>query len=155
VAGSGSEERRLRELADILNVEGVRFVGCVDPSAVPTLCNDADVFLNASILDNQPVSVLEACASGLAIVSTPTGDIDAMLRHGENALIVPPRDPAAMAGAVVSLLEDPNRARAMANRARQDVDKYTWPCVRNEWARAYQGLPEVPAALCERASEPS
>jgi glycosyltransferase involved in cell wall biosynthesis len=155
VAGSGSEEGRLRELAGALKVDGVWFVGRVDPSAMPKLCNDADVFLNASILDNQPVSILEACASGLPIVSTPTGDLDAMLRHGENALIVPPGDPAAMARAVLSLLEDPNAARAMAKRGRQDVDKFTWPCVRNEWARAYQGLTDVPAGLCERASEPS
>ena len=56
-------------------------------------CDDADIFLNASVVDNQPVSILEAFAAGLPVVSTPTGDIAAMVRHGETGLLVPPLDP--------------------------------------------------------------
>lgn len=137
VAGSGSEERRLRRLAYSLDIEP-RFVGPVDHQAMPDLCDETDILVNASVVDNQPVSVLEAFAAGLAVVSTGTGDIAAMVRDGETGLIVPPDDPAAMAKAVATLLEDPDRALALARRALQEVHRYTWPRVRDQWAEVYE-----------------
>jgi len=71
LAGSGSEDARLRELAADTEVDGIRFVGPVSPSAMPGLYDDADVFVNASIVDNQPVSVLEAFAAGLGVTLLP------------------------------------------------------------------------------------
>lgn len=138
VAGSGREESRLRDLARSLGISP-RFVGRVQPEAMPGLYDQADVFLNASVVDNQPVSLLEAFAAGLPIVSTGTGDIPAMLRDGELGLIVPQADPAAMAKAVASLLEDPGRALLMGRLARQEVERYTWPLVSKQWARLYEG----------------
>jgi glycosyltransferase involved in cell wall biosynthesis len=135
VAGSGSESGRLRAMAS----EGVRFVGAVEPASMPALCDSADIFLNASEVDNQPVSILEAFASGLAVVSTPTGDIRTMVRPGETGLIVAPGDPASMAAAVLSLLDDPSRAASLSARARESVAHYTWPAVRGEWDAVYQG----------------
>ena len=52
-------------------------------------------------------------------------------------ILVPARDPAAMAGAVAALLDDPDRAIGMARRARQAIEAYTWPQVRERWAAAY------------------
>ena len=140
VAGYGSEEGRLRRLA----VEGVRFVGKVDPQSMPQLCDEADIFLNASVVDNQPVSILEAFAAGLPVVSTPTGDIPAMIRHNHTGLIVRPGDAASLASAVLHLITHPREASAMAQQARQDVTRYTWLAVRDEWAAVYEG-PRDPA----------
>lgn len=137
IAGSGSDEPRLRRLAASLGASGIRFKGRVEPAEMPCLHDEADIFANSSVVDNQPVSLLEAFASGLPVVSTATGDIGAMVRDGETGLIVPPGDPAAMAKAVTSLLDDPERARLIARQARQEVERYTWPRVRAEWAAAY------------------
>jgi glycosyltransferase involved in cell wall biosynthesis len=133
IAGYGSEERRLRGVA----AEGVRFAGKVDPAAMPALLDDADIFLNASVVDNQPVSLLEAFAAGLPVVTTPTGDIAAMVRHEETGLLVPPLDAGALAAAVVSLLRDPASATSLARQARAEIDRYTWAAVRGEWAAVY------------------
>jgi glycosyltransferase involved in cell wall biosynthesis len=138
VAGYGSEEGKLKALAASLGVDGIRFVGRVEPEAVPALYASADVFLNAAIIDNQPVSVLEAFASGLPVVSTGTGDIAAMLRHGEAGVLVPPQDPAALAAAVIGLLDDPQRALMLARRARTEVETYTWDRISAEWAEVYR-----------------
>jgi glycosyltransferase involved in cell wall biosynthesis len=135
VAGWGSEEDRLRRLAG----DGVRFVGKVEPEDMPRLCAGADVFLNASVVDNQPVSILEAFASGMPVVSTATGDIAAMVRHGETGVLVPPLEPAAMAAAALELIDHPDRALAIARRARTDLECYTWPAVRDQWAAVYAG----------------
>jgi glycosyltransferase involved in cell wall biosynthesis len=142
IAGYGGEERRLRRLADSLAPGAIRFVGRVEPRDMPALLDAADVFVNSSVVDNQPVSVLEAFAAGLPVVSTPTGDIANMVRDGETGLLVPARDPAAMAKAVISLLEDPDRAAAMARRAHDEVEKYSWPHVSERWAAVYAERPE-------------
>ncbi|HET9359769.1 MAG TPA: glycosyltransferase family 4 protein [Vicinamibacterales bacterium] len=135
VAGYGSEENRLRRLAG----EGVRFAGKVDPQSMPRLCDEADIFLNASVVDNQPVSILEAFAAGLAVVSTPAGGIPEMVRHTHTGLIVPVGDAASLAAAVLHLITHPREASAMARQARQDVTRYTWLAVRDQWSAVYDG----------------
>ncbi len=109
LAGTGSDERRLRRLAGALGI------------------------------DNQPVSILEAFAAGLPVVSTATGDIANLIRDGERGLLVPPADSVALAKAVTTLLDEPERARRMARRARSAVERYTWSHVRELWACVYAG----------------
>jgi glycosyltransferase involved in cell wall biosynthesis len=106
---------------------------------MPSLCEEADIFVNASVVDNQPVSVLEAFAAGLPVVSTGTGDIAAMVCGGQTGVIIPRENPAAMAKAVAGLLQEPDRALRLARRARLESEKYTWPRVRGEWAAVYSG----------------
>jgi glycosyltransferase involved in cell wall biosynthesis len=137
IVGYGSEEERLRCMAASLGASGIRFVGKADRALLPGLYDEHDIFVNSSVLDNQPVSVLEAFAAGLPVVSTGTGDIGAMVRSGRNGLLVPPRDPGATAAAIATLLENPARALFMTRLAKEDVEKYTWPAVRGQWAEAY------------------
>jgi glycosyltransferase involved in cell wall biosynthesis len=141
VAGSGSEERRLRQLATERAADAARFVGRVEPRDMPALLDEADVFLNSSVVDNQPLSVLEAFAAGLPVVSTPTGDIANMVRDGETGCLVPSGDPVAMARAAIGLLERPSHAAAIARRARSELEKHSWGNVRERWAAVYTGRP--------------
>jgi glycosyltransferase involved in cell wall biosynthesis len=135
VAGQGSEEPRLKRMAP----EGVRFVGRVEPVQMPNLCASADVFVNASVVDNQPVSILEAFAAGLPVVSTSTGDITSLVRHGQTGLIVPHNDPPALAAAVIRLIERPLEALEMARAARRAVRWFSWPALRQLWDAVYTG----------------
>jgi glycosyltransferase involved in cell wall biosynthesis len=137
IAGYGSQEERLRRQAASQGADRIRFHGRVEPSAMPALYDRAHIFLNSSVVDNQPLSVLEAMAAGLPVVTTPTGDIPALIQHGETGLLVPPGDPAAMAKAVIALLENPAGARRMARRARARVEEHGWPRVRERWLDAY------------------
>ena len=138
VAGTGSQERALRRLADRLGLgAAVRFAGRVEPAAMPALLDEADVFVNSSLVDNQPLSVLEAQAAGLPVVSTPTGGIGDLLGHGEAGIVVPARDPDAMAVAVTAVLDEPERAARLARAGRRYVDAHAWTSVRDLWASAY------------------
>jgi|GEM_PF-312094 len=137
IAGSGSEEARLRRRAE--KIPGVTFLGRVRPEAVPEICAAADLFVNASIVDNQPLSILEAFASGLPVVTTATGGIASMVRHEETGLIVPPADAPAMAAAVLRLLRDDGLAQRLARKARETVEDYSWPRVREQWNEVYSG----------------
>ncbi len=138
IAGSGSEEKRLRRLAAPFG-DAVRFIGRVDPASMPRVYDDADIFVNSSVVDNQPLSILEAFAAGLPVVSTPTGEIANMVREGQTGSIAPAGSPEAIADAIARLLTDPDTAIAMARRARAEVDQYTWPAVRNQWEAVYSG----------------
>jgi len=117
--------------------DGIRFVGRVSPPDMPRYYEAADVFANASVVDNQPLSILEAFAAGLPVVSTATGDIAALVRDGETGLVVPPDDPAAMAKALTVVLEYPVRALRMSRQARSEVEAFTWERLREQWAAAY------------------
>jgi L-malate glycosyltransferase len=141
IVGSGCLEAELRRLAGELRLDGVRFLGRVEPEALPAVCDAADVFVNASVLDNQPVSVLEAFAAGLPVVSTPVGDLRNLVRDWETGLVVPTLDPEATAKAVVTLLERPAVACDLARRGRDEVERFTWPRVRDAWTDVYAPPP--------------
>jgi L-malate glycosyltransferase len=137
IAGYGSEERRLRRMAATIGGDAVRFVGKVDPADMPRLLDDHDIFVNASTLDNQPVSILEACAVGMPIVSSSAGDIPAMVRDGESALLAPAGDAVALASRIADVWRGPDAARARARVAHREVATYSWPAVSPQWAGVY------------------
>jgi glycosyltransferase involved in cell wall biosynthesis len=83
--------------------------------------------------------VLEAFAAGLPVVSTPTGELAAMVREGDTGSIVSAENPEAMAAAIARLLTEADGALAMARRARVEVENYTWQAVHQEWLAAYSG----------------
>lgn len=139
VAGQGSEEPQLRTLASSLGLDGVRFAGRVAPEAMPALYDQADVFVNSSVVDNQPLSILEAFAAGVPVVSTATGAIASMVRDGETGAIVAPDDPEAMAKAIDDLLSHPAQAGRMAERARDQLHAFSWPSTRDGWFEVYRG----------------
>jgi glycosyltransferase involved in cell wall biosynthesis len=140
IVGQGPQEPELKHLAQALSLRNVRFVGAVDPAAMPEVYDRHSVFLNSSFVDNQPLSVLEAMASGLPVVSTPVGDVPNMVKDGESGTLVPAGDPFAMAKAATLLLEQPERAARMAQRAKASLLHYDWSKVGPAWANVYRRL---------------
>jgi glycosyltransferase involved in cell wall biosynthesis len=135
VAGYGSQEEALK--LEAKGMRGVTFVGRVEPQDMPALYDAADIFVNSSEIDNQPVSILEAFSAGLLVVSTPTGDIPAMLLNGARGQLVPHADPQAMATAILDALEQTAGATAMTRNARMEAEKYSGSMVCREWADVY------------------
>lgn len=140
VAGDGSERRRLRETARSLRLSHIDFVGAVDPVDMPALYDQADIFVNASDVDNQPLSIIEAFASGLPVVTTDAGGIPDMVKTGETGLLVRRGDHEAMAIAVIRLLGDEQLASALTTRAREECGRYSWAAVSGNWLRLYREL---------------
>jgi glycosyltransferase involved in cell wall biosynthesis len=140
VAGDGSERVRLEALAEDLKLKRVTFLGRVAPSDMPGLYNSADIYLNSPNIDNMPGSVIEAFASGVAVVTTNAGGIPYIVRHEENGLIVPCDDHEALAKEAIRLLEDQTLAKRLVANARADCGKYTWSSVGKEWRQLYHKL---------------
>jgi len=141
VAGYGSQRSQLEELVRSLGVRNVRFTGRVTPAEMGHLLDEADILLNSPDIDNMPLSLIEAQAAGLPIVSTSTGGIPYVVKGGETGLLVPPGDHEAMARASLRLLEEPGLAVRLARSARAScLEQFTWPAVQDAWVRVYREL---------------
>jgi L-malate glycosyltransferase len=137
VAGDGCERARLRALAAELRLNRVEFVGVAPPDRMPELYDRADIFVNSSLVDNMPLSVIEAFACGLAVVSSNAGGIPSLVTGGETGLLSPCGDYEALAANVIRLLEDQRLAAALIDRARSACRQYTWEAARNSWLKIY------------------
>jgi phenylacetate-CoA ligase len=139
IAGSGSEESRLRAAAEEWNLKNVRFLGNVAHARLPEIYDQCDILLNASRVDNFPSTLLEASASGLVVVSTAAGGIPYMYRHGENALLVEPGDWQGLAASVEAILQRSPMARDLIENGRRLAESCQWEAVRKALYGAYTG----------------
>jgi glycosyltransferase involved in cell wall biosynthesis len=112
----------------------------VNPESILDVYDAADVYLNGSSIDNQPLSIIEAFCCGLPIVTTEAGGIPDMVRDGETGLLVPCDAHAEMAERAIRLLNHPDLARRLVGHARNEVQKYQWETVRDAWISAYFDL---------------
>jgi glycosyltransferase involved in cell wall biosynthesis len=141
VAGTGPEREALEKLAEGLGVtDAVVFSGRVDNERMASLYRSADVMINPSLADNMPISVLEALASGVPVVTTDVGGVPYLVEHGKTALLVPAQNPQAMAEAVLALLGNPRKAGEIRQAGIDSVRQYAWPNVRVRLLRVYEQL---------------
>jgi glycosyltransferase involved in cell wall biosynthesis len=123
LVGRGPEESRLKVLADTLGVSArVHFLG-EQPDVAPHL-EQVDVYVQASMAEGMPNSVLEAMAAGLPVVATAVGGTPEVVVDGETGLLVPPHDPVALAGAIEKLLADREMATAFGRAGRARVEAH-------------------------------
>lgn len=137
-SGDGSlSETKL--LAEKLGISGkVEFSGKILKGDVPTWLQKGDIFVNTTMVDNTPVSILEAMACGLCIVSTNVGGIPYMLTNEEDALLVPQNDPDMMARAIERLFStESGLATSISKNARRKIEKYDWGVIIPQWEELF------------------
>ncbi|MCC6591565.1 MAG: glycosyltransferase [Bryobacterales bacterium] len=105
----------------------------VPKSEVPRQLASADIFLNTANTDNTPVTVIEAMACGLCVVSTSPGGIPYLLSHGNDSLLVPVGNAEALAAAVSQLVNDPALAERLSMAARRKVEPFDVATVTVSW----------------------
>jgi glycosyltransferase involved in cell wall biosynthesis len=140
LVGAGSEEQRLREVARELRLEHVRFVGRVPPGDIWQYYRDADIYLQTPDIDNMPSSVLEAFASGCAVVSTNAGGVPAILTDEVHGLLVDCGDHAAAGERMLRLLGDPALVERLTAAGRSSCAEYQWHVVRSRWLALYESM---------------
>ncbi len=122
VVGSGSLKMELDRQAHDLGVEDiVYFLGFRED--VPRILASLDLFVLSSYLEGMGSSLLDAMASRLPVVATRTGGIPEVVIDGETGLLVPPRDPAALAGAILKLYHDRDLASRLGERGFEVVNE--------------------------------
>lgn len=141
--GDGSRAAAER-LAESLGVSGrIRWTGGVPKDQVPSILDAADVFLNTSTVDNAPVSLVEAMACGLAVVSTDVGGIPWLVEDGREAILVPAGDGASMADAVRRILTESGLAARLSRAGRARAERQDGAAVYDAWAELLTGTAPV------------
>jgi glycosyltransferase involved in cell wall biosynthesis len=131
--GDGSLDATRRAAAELGVADRLEIVPGVPKAEVPERLSRADVFLNTTGVDNVPVSLVEALACGLCVVTTSAGGIPDLVRDGHTALLAPPDDPDALAAAVRRALAEPGLAARLSAGARRDAEAFDWSRVLPMW----------------------
>jgi phosphatidylinositol alpha-mannosyltransferase len=128
VAGDGPERPAVERLVRALGLEaGVHFAGRVPDERLPAYFHAADVVCApATGGESFGVVLLEAMAAGRAVVASAIAGYAELLGPSRAGLLVPPADPAALAQAIVRLLQDETLRRALGERARTVAQTYDW-----------------------------
>ena len=138
LVGKGSQAEALRRTVSERALRNVSFVGPVPPAEISRYYAEADIYVQTPDIDNMPTSVLEAFASGCAVVSTRAGGVPAILTDGVHGLLAPCGDHAAVAAKVIHLLENPAVALGLTAAARESCERYRWDAVRAQWISLYR-----------------
>ena len=124
------------------------------PTEMGRWYDEADVYLNASDIDNMPNSIIESFACGLPVVTTRAGGIPYIVEHERNGLLVDCGDHAALAAAALRLLDEPALARRLIDEGLSDVKRlYTWEAVGDGWAALYRRLVGAEASAVTSSSD--
>jgi glycosyltransferase involved in cell wall biosynthesis len=94
---------------------------------------DYDIFINTTNFDNTPVSVIEAMALGLPVVSTNVGGIPYLIDDQQTGILVAPNQAELFVAEIIELLNHPKKATVIAENARKQVEQIDWEIVKEKW----------------------
>jgi glycosyltransferase involved in cell wall biosynthesis len=114
------------------NVE-VSFTGKLSKEEWIAVSKDYNVFINTTHFDNTPISVIEAMALGLPVVSTNVGGIPYLLEHDVNALLVGDNQTEEMIRQINRLFTEPKLAENLSQKAKETVQGFDWEIVKKQW----------------------
>jgi glycosyltransferase involved in cell wall biosynthesis len=137
--GEGPELVRCCEYVEKRQLSGVCITGFIDKAKIPDFAARHDIYLNTNDVDNMPVTLIEMWALGLPVVTTDAEGICHLVRNDQDALVVPRRQPEAMAAACVRLLKDSNLASRLIRNGRRRSEACTWSRTRASWLLAIEG----------------
>ncbi len=139
IVGDGPSRAELERVAADLGVsERTHFLGTrTDVAAVLTAL---DVAAMSSDFEGLPLFAFECMANGTPLVATRVGGLSDLIEDGRSGMLVPPRDPGALAAALAELLADPARREAIAAAARERARGYELPAIAARFAELYDSL---------------
>jgi glycosyltransferase involved in cell wall biosynthesis len=138
LVGDGTIRQEVDKMVSALNLDGrVHVVGWVNDT-LPFL-QASDIYVLSSDAENHSNALMEAMACGLPVIVTDVGGNRDMIVDGENGLIVPPGDPAAMAQAIQRLITDPDLKTHLASNARRAaIEQYSIQHMADCYLKLYQ-----------------
>lgn len=127
----------IKNKAIILGIK-VNFTGQIAKEEWWTLSEHHDIFINTTHFDNTPVSIMEAMALGLPIVSTNVGGIPFLLTNNETGLLVADNDYLEMVNAIERIIEKPLESIVMIDKARLFINRKDWQTIKEKWITLLQ-----------------
>ncbi len=128
----GISEQSIRDLCKKHKVE-VEITGALKKRDWLLKATNYDIFINTTFIDNTPISVMEAMALGLPVISTNVGGIPYLLEDKIDALLVESNDIKHMVDSIVNIIENPSIGIHLSLNARKKVEQFDWQIVKNQW----------------------
>jgi glycosyltransferase involved in cell wall biosynthesis len=138
IAHDGCCRPALEKFARELELKNTQFIGRVPHKNVPQLYNSADIYVTSPNIDCMPGSLLECFASGLPVVATKAGGIPYIAKDRYSALLVDIDDHEALAARSIELLENEELVEQLTANAFEEVKRYHWKPVRDQWSALYR-----------------
>lgn len=129
---------RCKKIATEMNLP-ITFTGLLSKEEWISLSKDYDIFINTTNFDNMPVSVMEAMALGMPVVSTNVGGLPYMIEDGVNGILLPPNNAQAFVEAITTLISTPDKTLSMTYKARTVIEKMDWKVVKGLWDEVLMG----------------
>jgi glycosyltransferase involved in cell wall biosynthesis len=136
----GLLEPTRRAAAELGVRDHIEFVGPVAKAAVPKQLARGDLYLNTPRIDNVPISLLEAMACGLCVVSTDVGGIPYLVQRDREALLVADGDADAMAAGAARCLREPELAARLSDAGRRLAERHDWGEMLPRWETLLHGM---------------
>ena len=118
----------------------ISFPGFLDKEQKKYYFDNNDIYLNTNIVDNTPLALIEASASGMPVITTEVGGIPYIFKNEDNALLVESDNVQQMADAVKRLIDNPELAAKLSSNGRQFALSYSWESVRENWEAVFDKL---------------
>jgi glycosyltransferase involved in cell wall biosynthesis len=113
----------------------VRFAGKMTRKEWSLESLNYDIFLNTTNVDNTPLSVMEAMALGMIVVTTNVGGIPFLFENEKEGIMVPPNDADILSQKILEIVSDPAMAEALSKNAREKSKNWDWLFVRELWKK--------------------
>ena len=143
--GDGSLQATQKLTEELGVTDNIEFPGLISKDQIQQYGLEFDIFLNTTTIDNMPVSVIEAMAMGMCVVSTDVGGIPYLVTDEHDGLLVPSNDAYAMAQACRRLLTDPALTQQLSRQAKTTAQLFDWNIIAPQWdallTRLHYGSP--------------
>ncbi len=127
-----------KKLSVKLGVENrINFTGKLCKKDWIAISEKHDIFINTTNFDNLPVSVIEAMALGIPVISTNVGGIPYLINNGENGLLVEPDNESEMISAVIKLLDDSNLVCHLSSNGKMTAASFDWMIIKEKWRNLF------------------
>lgn len=124
--------QKAKNYAKELEIEVV-FMGKLTKAEWIKISEDYNIFINTTNFDNMPVSVIEAMALGLPVVSTHVGGLPFLIDHEKNGFLVEPNSQEAFVEAILNLMTAPSNTTQIINEARRFSENLDWAVIKKHW----------------------
>jgi len=141
IVGGGPEKRSLETYAENLGVNA-KFTGIVSDELLPSHYSDADIFVLPSVSGREGFGlvILEAMSYGKPVIVTDIPGPNEIVKNGYNGILVPPKDPEALAKAIKTLASDSELRHTLSINARETVKRFSWEKVGEKYQSVYKSI---------------
>ena len=127
----------IKVMVQNLNLD-VKFTGKLSKQEWVALSKTYNIFINTTNFDNMPLSVIEAMALGIPVVSTNVGGMPYLIKNNDNGILVTPNNAKDMAEAVKHLIENEQSRQKIIKSARAKVEQFDWKHIKHLWFRTLE-----------------